>query len=52
MKIFIVLFAIVAAASAISFFDVVKEEWHSFKVNICFFFNLKLFMMKLFDISK
>ncbi|XP_063697252.1 cathepsin L [Culicoides brevitarsis] len=32
MKILIVLFAVVAAASAISFFDVVKEEWHSFKL--------------------
>lgn len=38
MKILIVLFAVVAAASAISFFDVVKEEWHAFKVNIQFVF--------------
>jgi cathepsin L len=33
MKILILLFAIIAAASALSFFDVVKEEWHAFKLH-------------------
>lgn len=35
MNNFLVVFVgLLAAANAISFFDVVKEEWHTFKVNI------------------
>lgn len=33
MKILVVLFAVMAAASAISFLDVIKEEWHAFKLH-------------------
>lgn len=32
-----VLIGVLAAASAVSFFDVVKEEWHAFKVRIKWF---------------
>jgi len=31
-KLLVVLFGLVAAANAVSFFDVVKEEWHAFKL--------------------
>jgi hypothetical protein len=34
MKVLLVLAALLAAANAVSFFDLVKEEWNSFKVSI------------------
>lgn len=33
MKLIIVLAAIVTCASAVSFYDLIKEEWSSFKVS-------------------
>lgn len=35
-KLLIVLFGLVAAANAVSFFDLVKEEWNAFKVRTMF----------------
>lgn len=34
MRFLLVLFGILAAANAISFFDLVQEEWTTFKVTI------------------
>lgn len=45
MKILIVIFAVLAAANAVSFLELIKEEWNSFKVIINstshFFFRFK-----------
>lgn len=41
-KLLVVFFALLAAAHAISFFDLVKEEWHSFKVSKYIFKNKEI----------
>lgn len=33
-KLFVVFVGLIVAANAVSFFDVVKEEWHAFKVRM------------------
>lgn len=38
MKVLVLILAFVAAANALSFFDVIKEEWHAFKVRTHNFF--------------
>lgn len=40
MKVLLVLVGVIAAASAVSFFELVHEEWKSFKVSSIIHFNL------------
>lgn len=47
-KLLVVLFGLVAAANAVSFFDLVKEEWHAFKVRSR---EKSIFLSKNFDIK-
>lgn len=42
-----VLIGVLATASAISFFDVVKEEWHAFKVRINLLKNILVFFYQI-----
>lgn len=48
MKFLVVLLCVFAAANAVSFFDLVREEWKAFKVCLIFVYSFKIYIFVLF----